>query len=171
MKDHAEHHLKARLFAEFARIGKALSSPHRLHLIDVLAQGERTVEQLAKAMAQPIANVSQHLKVLRSANLVTPRRQGLYAHYRLADPRVFRVWQAVCEVGEARLAEIDRVLAEFLGHRNDMEAIDAKELRRRIHAGDVVVLDVRPAHEYDAGHIAGACSVPLDDLKKRLCGV
>src|SRR5438132_12452955 len=111
MRDHGKPGLKARLFAEFARIGKALSSPHRLHLIDVLAQGERSVEQLAEETGQPVANVSQHLQVLRAACLVTLRRQGLYAHYSLADAQVFRVWQAVRDLGHARLAEIDRVVA------------------------------------------------------------
>ncbi len=159
---------KARLFGEFARIGKGLSSPHRLHLIELLAQGERNVEQLAAELGLPLANISQHLQVLRSARLVSVRREGLYAHYALADPHVFRVWQALRDLGRARLAEIDRVVTEYLGRRDEMEAVSADELRRRLHDGNVTVLDVRPRHEYEAGHIAGARSVPIDELKARL---
>jgi rhodanese-related sulfurtransferase len=159
---------KARLFGEFARIGKALSSPHRLHLIELLAQGERTVEQLAGELGLPVANVSQHLQVLRSARLVAARREGLYAHYALADPQVFRLWQTLRDLGQARLAEIDRVVTEYLGRRDDMEAVGADELLRRLRDGDVAVLDVRPRQEYEAGHIAGARCVPPEELEARL---
>lgn len=159
---------KARLFAEFSRIGKALASPHRLQLLDVLAQGERSVEELAAELGAPAANVSQHLQVLRSARLASARRDGLYVRYRLASPRVFRLWQVVRDLGRERLAEVDQVVAQFLGHRAEMEAIGAEELRRRLREGDVVVLDVRPRTEYAAGHIAGARSVPIDELAKRL---
>lgn len=159
---------KARLFAEFARIGKALGSPHRLQLVDVLAQGERSVEELAGELGIPVANASQHLQVLRSAQLVSVRRDGLFSRYRLAAPQVFRVWQAVRDLGRQRLAEVDRVVGQFLGHREGKEAIDAQELRRRLQEGEVVVLDVRPRAEYVAGHIAGARSVPIDELDRRL---
>lgn len=168
MKPDTKRAFKACLFGEFARIGKALGSPHRLQLIEVLAQGERTVEQLAEDVCSPVANVSQHLQVLRAARLVSVRRDGLYAHYSLADPQVFCVWQAVRDLGRARLAEVDAVVAEYLGPRNDMEAITATELRRRLQAGDVVVLDVRPQLEFESGHIAGARSVPFDELTERL---
>lgn len=157
---------KARLFGEFARIGKALSSPHRLQLIEVIAQGERTVEQLAVDVGSPVANVSQHLQVLKSARLVTVRRKGLYAYYSLADPRVFRVWHAMRELGEARLSEVDAVVTEYLGDRSGMDAVGAAELRRRLQ--DVTVLDVRPRLEYEAGHISGARNVPFDELAERL---
>ena len=159
---------KARLFSEFARIGKAFSSRHRLQLIEVLAQGERTVEQLADDVGSPVANVSQHLQVLRAAQLVTVRREGLYANYSLAEPQVFRVWQALRDLGQARLTEVDLVVTEYLRSRKEMEAITAAELHRRLQAGDVVVLDVRPRLEFEAGHIAGARSVPFDELNKRL---
>jgi rhodanese-related sulfurtransferase len=159
---------KARLFSEFARIGKALASPHRLHLIELLAQGERTVEQLARELVLPLANVSQHLQVLRSARLVAVRRQGLYGHYALADPQVFRLWQTLRDLGQAHLAEVDRVVTEYLGRRDDLEAVNADELLRRLHAEDVTVLDVRPRLEYEAGHIAGARCVPPEELEKRL---
>ena len=157
---------KGRLFGEFARIGKALSNPHRLQLIEVLAQGERTVEQLAEAIGFPVPNVSQHLQVLKAAMLVSVRREGLYAHYSLADPLVFRAWQALRDLGQARLDEIDSVVTEYLGDRSKLEAIDAVELRRRLE--DVVVLDVRPRTEYEAGHIQGARNVPHDELDARL---
>lgn len=166
MKTPEKRAFKARLFGEFARIGKALSSPHRLQLIEILAQGERTVEQLAEDVGAPVANVSQHLQVLKSAMLVSVRREGLYAHYSLADPRVFRVWQALRELGQARLSEVDAVVAEYFGDRSKLDAVDAVELRRRLQ--DVIVLDVRPRLEYEAGHIRGARNVPFDELADRL---
>lgn len=159
---------KSRLFGEFARIGKALSSPHRLQLIEVLAQAERTVEQLAEDVGAPIANVSQHLQVLRGARLVSVRREGLYAHYSLADLEVFNVWYAIRELGRTRLAEVDQVVAEFLWARDDMDAVTASELRRRLRNNDVIVLDVRPQLEFEAGHIRGARCVPPGELEKRL---
>ncbi|WP_406698473.1 metalloregulator ArsR/SmtB family transcription factor [Singulisphaera sp. Ch08] len=166
MKPTEKRAFKARLFGEFARIGKALSSPHRLQLIEVLAQGARTVEQLAEDVGSPVANVSQHLQVLRSARLVSVRREGLYAHYSLAAPQVFRVWQAMRELGEARIAEVDAIVTEYLGNRSNMDAVDAAELRRRLQ--DVIVLDVRPRLEYEAGHIRCARNVPFDELADRL---
>ncbi|MBN9519870.1 metalloregulator ArsR/SmtB family transcription factor [bacterium] len=168
MDPHRKSVFKARLFIEFARIGKALGSRHRLQLIELLAQAERTVEQLAKDIGSPVANVSQHLQVLRAARLVSVRRDGLYARYSLADPRVFRVWQAMRNLGQTRLAEIDAVVADYLGDRGGMEAVDAPELRRRLRDGDVTVLDVRPQVEYEAGHIRGAQNVPFDELTRRL---
>jgi rhodanese-related sulfurtransferase len=168
MNSRAKQEFKTRLFGEFARIGKAFSSPHRLQLIEILAQGERSVDQLSEEMALPVPNVSQHLQVLRSAQLVSVRKDGLYSHYRLADANVFRVWQAIRELGKARLSEIDRIAAQYLKGREGMEALGATELRRRLDAHDVVVLDVRPQMEYEAGHIAGARSIPIEELNRRL---
>lgn len=168
MKPQTKKAFKTRLFGEFARIGKALASPHRLQLIEVLAQGERTVEDLARDVGSPVANVSQHLQVLRSARLVAVRREGLFAHYSLADREVFRLWQVLRDVGRARLAEVDAVVTEFLGDRGGMEGVDAAELRRRLKSGDVTLLDVRPRAEFAAGHIRGARNVPFDELEKRL---
>jgi len=160
---------KRRLFSEFARVSRALASAHRLHLIEVLAQGERSVEELAAELGLPIANVSQHLQVLRAARLVGVRRDGLYARYSLTDERAFLLWQAIRDFGEAHLAEIEHVAAEFLRDRSDVEAVSARELRRRLDSENgVVVLDVRPAIEYQAGHIAGARSLPIAELSKRL---
>jgi rhodanese-related sulfurtransferase/DNA-binding transcriptional ArsR family regulator len=167
--DHQAHRaFKEQLYAQFARLGRALANPHRLELVDLLAQGERTVEDLAREAGLSVANASQHLQTLRGAGLVEVRREGLYAHYRLADERVYRVWQALRELGEARLAELDRVVAHFLGARDDLEAIDMEELRARLADDAVIVLDVRPAEEYRAGHIPGARSVPIADLEQVL---
>jgi DNA-binding transcriptional ArsR family regulator len=131
------------LFEQFARIGKALSHPKRLEIIDLLAQAERTVEQVARETVMPVANASQHLQVLKGARMVEVRREGLYAHYRLADEGVFRLWRAVRDLGEARLAEVDRVVETYLKDRSAMEAVDAVELMERLSNESVVVLDVR----------------------------
>lgn len=159
---------KARLYEQFARLAKALANPHRLELIDILAQGERTVEELATETALSVANASAHLQVLRAARLVEVRREGLYAYYRLADDTVFQVWQALRALGEARLAEIERVVQTFLGNRDELQPIGASELLARLQAGDVTLLDVRPVEEYRAGHIAGARSIPVAELEPQL---
>ena len=159
---------KDRLFEQFARIGKALASPKRLEILDLLAQGERTVEEVAKETAMPVANASQHLQALKGVRMVESRREGLYAYYRLADDGVFRMWQAVRALGETRLAEIDRVVETYLEDRGVLEAVGPKALMERLGDGSVVVLDVRPEEEYRAGHIPGALSVPVDALEAAL---
>jgi rhodanese-related sulfurtransferase/predicted transcriptional regulator len=156
------------LFDQFARIGKAVANPHRLELLDLLAQGERRVEDLAAETALSVANASQHLQALRQAGLVETRRAGTSIYYRLADDRVFRLWQAIREVGEARLAEIDRLTQTFLTDRAQLEAVDANTLLRRLDEGDVVVIDVRPEQEFRAGHIPAARSIPIAELETRL---
>ncbi len=153
------------IFEQFARIGKALSHPKRLEILDLLAQAERTVEQVARETAMPVANASQHLQVLKAARMVEVRREGLYAHYRLADEGVFRAWRAVRDLGEARLAEVDRVVATYLKDRGAMEAMDIARLMERLADESVVVLDVRPEEEYRAGHVPGALSVPVSSLE------
>lgn len=158
---------KQELFEQFARIGKALASGARIELLDLLCQTERTVEQLAEETGLSVANASQHLQVMRRARLVEVRREGLYAFYRLADENVFRVWQAMRTLGEARLLEVQEVVRTYLKDREKMEAVTAEELARRLKDDDVVVLDVRPAEEYRAGHIPGAVSIPVTELKKR----
>ncbi|MEW6305374.1 MAG: metalloregulator ArsR/SmtB family transcription factor [Verrucomicrobiota bacterium] len=168
MIDDSKRAFKRELFAQFARVGKALGNGARIELLDLLAQAERTVEELADLTESPVANVSQHLQVLRQARLVEVRREGLYAHYRLADERVFGVWQAVRELGEARLAEIESVVKAYLTERDALEAVTAKELSRRLSKGSAVVIDVRPAAEYRAGHIPGARSYPVGELHGRL---
>ena len=168
MKPEAKRAFKDSLFDEFARIGKAVGSGRRLELIELLAQGDRTVEELANETAQTVANTSQHLQVLRQAHLVETRRNGTYIAYRLADDRVARLWCALRDVGQARLAEVDRLVDTYFKDRGALQAIDSDALRRRLAAGGTVVLDVRPAREYEAGHIAGARSIPIEELAARL---
>ena len=155
---------KDRLYAQFARIGKALASPQRLELLDLLAQGERTVEDLAREAALSIANASQHLRMLREARLVESRKAGLYVYYRLADPSVFELWRALCTVSETQLAEVDRLVETYMYHPEDLEPISRADLVRRLTDGDAILLDVRPALEYHQGHIAGARSIPIEQM-------
>ena len=164
--DHRE--LKEGLFHQFARVTKALSSPRRLELIDLLAQAPRSVEELARAAGMSVANASQHLQALRAALLVTAERQGLRMRYALAGADVFRTWQAIRDLGLRQFAEIDRLLESYTSDRSEMEGLGADELLRRMRRGDVVVLDVRPMVEYRAGHIRGARSIPIDELRRRL---
>ncbi len=164
----AHREFKDRLFEQFARIGKALASPKRLEIVDLLAQGERTVEEIAEKTSMSVASASQHLQVLKAARMVESRREGTYFHYRLADEEVFRTWQAVRALAESRLAEVERVVEAYLEDRDALEAVDAPELMGRLSDGSVVVLDVRPEEEYRAGHIPGALSVPVDALEAAL---
>jgi rhodanese-related sulfurtransferase/DNA-binding transcriptional ArsR family regulator len=163
-----DRRFKERLYAQFARLGKALGSPSRLEILELLAQGERTVDSLAQETALSVANVSQHLKALRAACLVESRKQGLFVWYRLADPIVFELSRTLRTVAERRLAELERIVSEQFGDRSEAEAVSMKELLRRRRSADVVVLDTRPAGEYAAGHIPGALSMPVDDLERRL---
>jgi len=159
---------KDRLYEELGRIAKAIDSPRRLELIDLLAQGERSVEDLASEAALSIANTSQHLQVLRRARLVETRKQGLRVYYRLGHPEVYDVARAVRGLAKARLAEVDQLVQIHLESRDDLEPVPREELLRRIRAGRAVVIDVRPREEYRAGHIPGAVSIPLGELDKRL---
>ena len=169
MTDDAAHRaFKDGLYAQFARIGKGLASPHRLEFLELLAQGERTVDSLAKETGLSLANASQHLMALREAGLVESRKRGLFVHYRMADPSVFELSRALRVVAEKRLAELDRLVRQHFGYRSDPEPISMDELIARAQSGKVVILDTRPANEYAAGHIAGAISVPVDELKERL---
>ncbi len=159
---------KGRLYGQFARIGKALSSPHRLEMLELLAQGERTVDSLAGEIGLSLANTSQHLQVLRQAALVDSRKDGLFVHYRLVDPAVYDLCRAIRSVAEQQLAEFDRLVRDHFGDRSAAEAVPMGELIKRARSRDVVILDTRPANEYAAGHIAGAISVPVDELQGRL---
>jgi rhodanese-related sulfurtransferase/DNA-binding transcriptional ArsR family regulator len=159
---------KDALFGELARIGKAVASGRRLEILDLLAQGERSVEELADETAQSVANTSQHLQVLRQAQLVEPRREGTFIRYRLADETVIRLCIALRDAAESRLAEVGRIVDTYLEDRSTLQGIDCGELRRRLKEGNTVVLDVRPATEYKAGHIAGARSIPISELSERL---
>lgn len=159
---------KERLYAQFARLGKALASPARLELLDLLGQGERPVEELAHEASLAIANASAHLQVLARAQLVVSRKAGPRVYYRLADPSVYRLWATLREAGRSQLAEIDRLVATYLHDRQALEPLSRDELQARLTRGDAVVLDVRPALEYRQGHIAGARSMPLDEFEARL---
>src|SRR4029078_10332741 len=159
---------KDRLYGQFARVGKALSNPHRLEMLELLAQGERTVDSLATELGVSVANASQHLQALRQAALVESRKDGLFVFYRLAGPEVFALSSVLRTVAEARLAEFERLIREQFGDRSDGEGVSITELLKRAGARQVVILDTRPANEYVAGHIPGAISVPVDDLKRRL---
>ncbi len=159
---------KDAIYQQFARVSKALASPHRIELVDLLAQGPRTVDVLARLSDMSLANTSQHLQVLRAAGLVEATKEGLFVTYRLADPKVSELFLALRAVAEARLAEVERIKREFLAERAQLEEVDEAALRRRVREGDVTLLDVRPPEEYDAGHIPGAISMPLPDLVKQL---
>jgi rhodanese-related sulfurtransferase len=159
---------KDQLYAQFARIGKALASPQRLELLDLLAQGERSVEELAHQAALSVANASQHLKILREAQLVKTRREGLYVYCRLADPGVYDLWRSLRTVGERELSEIDRLVDVYMRHPQHLEPVSRAELATRMALGEVVVVDVRPTSEYRQGHIAQARSIPVNELEARL---
>lgn len=159
---------KDQLYEQFARVGKAMASPKRIEMIDLLAQGERSVEVLAEQLGQSVANTSQHLQVLRNARLVDVRREGLRANYRLADDSVFQVWKAIRDFGEARIAEVERLVAEFATDRSSLEALSARELFERLQTDDVTLLDVRPEEEYRAGHVPGSLSIPIEQLESTL---
>ncbi|HKY34895.1 MAG TPA: metalloregulator ArsR/SmtB family transcription factor [Polyangiaceae bacterium] len=159
---------KDRLYGQLARVGKALASPHRLELLELLAQGERTVDSLANETSMSIASASQHLQALREGGLVESRKQGLFVHYRLADPTVFELTRALRVVAETRLAELERIVRDHFGDRSEPEPVVMAELVERARSGNVVIIDTRPPNEYAAGHIAGAISVPIDELQERL---
>jgi len=160
--------LKTAIYEQIARIGQATASPSRLELLDLLSQGPRTVEALAKQTGQSVATTSHHLQVLRRARLVDGEKAGLYVTYRLADPRVGDFFLELRQLAESRLAEVQQVTRQYLEQRGALESVDHEELSRRVRAGEVTVIDVRPREEYVAGHIPGAISVPLADLPKRL---
>jgi rhodanese-related sulfurtransferase/DNA-binding transcriptional ArsR family regulator len=168
METTRKRQFKNELYDQFARLAKALGSGRRLELIDLLAQGERTVEALSEETEQSVANTSQHLQVLRHARLVETTRSGNHIRYRLADDHVLRLWLAFRNVGEARLVEIGALVQTFLGDRDGLQPVSNDELQRRINERSIVVLDVRPAVEYDAGHIHGARSIPIAELRTRL---
>ncbi|MBI2798682.1 MAG: metalloregulator ArsR/SmtB family transcription factor [Gammaproteobacteria bacterium] len=159
---------KKQLFAQFARVGKVLGSAHRLELLELLAQGERPVEDLARLTKLPLANVSQHLQQLRRAALVNTRKEGLYVHYSLASPAVSALLIAVQTIAESHLSDVDKLVRIYLSSKDELEPVSRRELLARARDGLVTVLDVRPAAEYAAGHVAGAINVELKDLAKHL---
>jgi len=156
------------IYEQFTRIGKAVSSPKRIELLELLCQGERTVDALAKAASLSVANASQHLKRLQSARLVNSEKSGSFVIYRIADESVYAFMHAIRVLAENRLAEIDQITRQFLEGKEGMEGVDREGLLERVRSGDAIVLDVRPPEEFRAGHIKGALSIPLKELEKHL---
>ena len=157
---------KDALYAQFARIGHAVSTPKRIEMLDLLGQSERTVADLAELTVTPVKNTSAHLRALRAAGLVETRKDGPHVFYRLADDGVHEFLRELQSLAHARLADVERVTQQYLDGRDEMEPVSARELERRIRDGDVTVIDVRPSEEYEAGHIPGALSVPVEQLKR-----
>lgn len=159
---------KQDLFAQFARVGKALSNGNRLELLEFLAQGERGVDELSKVAKLTVGNTSQHLQLLRQSGLVTSRKEGLKVLYRLSGDDVMDVMSALRSVAERHLADVDRLVSSYLSVKDDLEPIPREELLSRARDGLVTVIDVRPPEEYAAGHVLGAVNIPLDKLETHL---
>jgi len=159
---------KDAVYEQFARMGKGLSSPKRLELLDLLCQGPRTVEILAGEACITVGNASRHLQILRSGGLVESSKNGLYVTYRIADETVCDFFRNLRFLAEARLAEVGRITRRFMGNREGLEPVDRGALLKRVRSGKAMVIDVRPREEYRAGHIPGAVSVPLKELESRL---
>lgn len=159
---------KAALFDAMASVAKALGNGRRAEIVDVLAQGERPVEELSREIDQSVANTSQHLQVLLRTGLVRTRRAGTRVYYSLASEQVAALWRGMRDVAQEHLAELDALATAYIGDRRGLAMISREQLAERLRAGDVVVLDVRPAAEYDAGHVPGAVNVPPDELDERL---
>lgn len=168
MDKESKRSFKNELYDQFARIGKAFSSASRLQIIDLLAQRERSVEELAEDTDMSVANTSNHLQVLKRERLVRRRKEGTYVYYTLAGPEVYRAWMAVRALAETRLVEIEETVKRYLSDRDELEAVTAEGLQTRFESEEVVVLDVRPEEEYRAGHIPGARSIPIGRLEERL---
>jgi rhodanese-related sulfurtransferase len=162
----AQANAKQALFEAISVMGKAFASPRRLELLDLLAQAPRSVEELAEASGQSIANASQHLQALHAAGMVTRAREGTRVRYAISDEEALRLWLALRDASAAHLAGVERAAQDYVGE--DVEEIDRDELRARLAREDVVLIDVRPAEEYAAGHITGAKSIPIDELDQRL---
>jgi len=161
--------LKIELFDQFARVAQAVASGRRVEIVDVLANGERSVEELSRQVDMSVANTSRHLQVLKEAGLVAATRDGTRMRYRLASPVVYRFWVALRSLAAESLPGVKGLVEAYLGSREGLEAISADELLARLRAGTpLVVVDVRPAEEYQAAHIAGAVSIPLEELERRL---
>jgi rhodanese-related sulfurtransferase len=159
---------KDRLYQLFAQVANALANPHRLELIDLLAQAPRTVEELAQETQMSVANTSQHLQRLKGARLVRAQREGVHIRYHLADPAVARLWTELRTVAEGQLAEVAVARAAYRPQQHEFQPIAAAELQERLRRGEVTLLDVRPAVEYASGHLPEALSMPLDELERRL---
>jgi rhodanese-related sulfurtransferase/DNA-binding HxlR family transcriptional regulator len=164
----ADRGAKDELYDGFAEVAKALSSGRRAEIVDVLAQGERSVEEIATEIDQSVANTSHHLRTLARAGLVMTRREGTRIYYGLSSARVVELWLALRDVADEHVAGLQRLATAYLGDRQGIEEVDRQELARRLRAGELVVLDVRPPAEFAAGHIAGSRSVPVTELRRHL---
>jgi rhodanese-related sulfurtransferase len=160
-----------RLYEAWAELAKAFASHRRIQLLDVLAQGERTVEALARETGLTVNNTSSHLSVLKAARLVDTRKDAQYVYHRLADDAAIDVLRAIQSLARRRQLEVDHLARAYIDDRDALEPIGMAELRRRLRSGDVTLIDVRPAGEFEAAHIAGAISVPLGELTRRLAGI
>ena len=159
---------KDRVYEQLGRIGKAVSSPKRLEILDLLSQGPRTVESLAGEASLSVANASRHLQILRGARLIEAEREGVFVRYRLADDAVADFYRSLRILATSHLAELEQITRQFFKDRDTLEPVDRKALLARARKGLVTVLDVRPTEEYQAGHITGAVSIPLAELQDRL---
>lgn len=162
---------KHRLYEQFAQVAKALSHADKLELLELLAQGERNVEALAKVAGLTVANTSRHLQQLRRAGLIASRKEGLYVYYRLAADDVIDLFRSLRRTGQRHISEVNDVVVGYFNDRDSLEAISRKELLRRSEDGLVTVLDVRPSEEFEAGHIPGALNVPLDEIAQHLANL
>jgi rhodanese-related sulfurtransferase len=159
---------KDKVYDELAKITKALANPHRLEIIELLAQGDYSVEQISIQTNLSVANASQHLQVLKTAQLVEVTRNGNFIHYRLANANVFKAWKALRELGVERIASIDKLVKDFRQSKLKLESVTIEELIEKIESGKVTILDVRPETEYRKGHITNSVSIPFDELSERL---
>lgn len=163
-----ERELKDELYKEYTRIGKCLSSPKRLEILDVLTQGPKSVEAISKITSMSIANVSQHLQTLQHAKLVDYKKRGNFVIYEIADPAVLYFLDSLYGLSEKQLIEVQHIKNEFLGQLSDIEEVSFEELMSRMEAGEVTLIDVRPQDEYEAAHIPGAISIPIEELAEQL---
>ena len=162
---------KEQLYTLFSQIAAAMANPHRLELLDLLAQAPRTVEELAQEAQMSVANTSQHLQRLKQARLVVSEKKGLYVRYQLADPAVARLWLELRAVAQQQLAEVERTLNAYRQQRHEFENVSAEELRTRLQNDEIILLDVRPTAEYENGHLPGARSIPLHEIEQALASL
>lgn len=167
-KEMGKRTFKNNVYQQLAKIGKAMSNPHRLEILELLAQGRFSVAEIADETHISGANASQHLQVLKQAQLVSTQRKGNHVYYRLAGEHVYKAWKALRDLGVERVAEIERVLRQFRESRTSLETLSRSELAEKMRREDVTVIDVRPKHEFNEGHIAGALNIPVDELPGKL---
>jgi len=159
---------KERVYTVLAKLVKAMANPHRLEIIDLLGQGQRSVEDIAKETGMSVANASQHLQVLKQSNLVQIKRDGNFIYYRLAHDNVYKSWKDLREIGIESLAEVEKIVRDFRAQKNSLEGIQIDDLISRIKSSNIMLLDVRPEKEFNAGHIPHAINIPIDQLAKRI---